>query len=128
MSKMIVLMSHKINDSQKKDAVEKYGITDFVELDSIGLGWNQIPADLDEESLDFFCDKIVEEIIKITQKGDFVFIQGEIGATFKVALFLKLIGLIPIYATTERVSQETTNPDGSVTKSNVFRHVRFRKY
>lgn len=31
----------------------------------------------------------------------------------------------PLYSFTARVSEETTNPDGTVTKTNVFKHVGF---
>ena len=34
-------------------------------------------------------------------------------------------GIKPLYAFSERVSKETTAPDGTVTKINVFKHVGF---
>ena len=40
---------------------------------------------------------------------------------------LKEMGIIPLYAFSERVSEEVTNPDGSVTKVNVFKHMGFVK-
>lgn len=35
------------------------------------------------------------------------------------------VGVKPVYAFSERVSVETTNADGTVTKQNVFKHVGF---
>jgi hypothetical protein len=36
-------------------------------------------------------------------------------------------GVTPVYATSARKSVEVTNPDGSVTKTQVFAHLGFRK-
>ena len=36
---------------------------------------------------------------------------------------LKTAGVTPVYSFTERMSEETTAADGSVTKTNVFKHV-----
>ena len=38
---------------------------------------------------------------------------------------LVLNGIKPLYAFSERVSEETTAPDGAVTKINVFKHIGF---
>lgn len=34
-------------------------------------------------------------------------------------------GIVPVFAFSERVSQEVINADGSVTKTNTFRHIGF---
>ena len=50
------------------------------------------------------------------------------GAPFLMALLetaLKARGIRPVYAFSRRESDETTKPDGSVVKTNVFRHVGF---
>lgn len=36
-------------------------------------------------------------------------------------------GFIPVYAFSQRVSAETTKPDGTVVKTNVFKHAGFIK-
>ena len=38
---------------------------------------------------------------------------------------LQLQKIVPLFAFSERVSEETTAPDGTVTKVNVFKHVGF---
>ena len=38
---------------------------------------------------------------------------------------LRAVGLVPVYAFSRRESVETQLPDGSVKKSNVFRHIGF---
>lgn len=50
------------------------------------------------------------------------------GAPFFMAALeraLRTVGIAPVYAFSERVSEEQTQPDGSVRKINVFRHVGF---
>lgn len=50
------------------------------------------------------------------------------GAPFLMApleVALKSRGIKPVYAFSRRESAETTKPDGSVVKTNVFRHVGF---
>ena len=39
--------------------------------------------------------------------------------------YLRQRGITPLYAFSERVTEEATQPDGSVRKTNVFRHVGF---
>lgn len=38
---------------------------------------------------------------------------------------LRELGVTPVYALSERVSQETTNPDGTTVKTQVFKHLGF---
>lgn len=50
------------------------------------------------------------------------------GAPFFMSCFERALvecGITPLYAFSERVSVETTNDDGTVTKQNVFKHVGF---
>lgn len=50
------------------------------------------------------------------------------GAPFFMAAIeksLRQCGITPLYAFSERASEEQTQPDGSVRKVNVFRHVGF---
>lgn len=60
--------------------------------------------------------------------GDILWAQGEYGATFYLAAWAQKRGLRALYATTRRESIEERQPDGSVVKKNVFRHVQFREY
>ena len=53
--------------------------------------------------------------------GGAPFLMGELEAQ------LKLKGLQPVYAFSTRVSVESQAADGSVTKTNVFKHVGFYK-
>jgi hypothetical protein len=43
-------------------------------------------------------------------------------------LYLEKRGLVPVYAFSKRISEETVNPDGTVTKKQIFRHIGFVSY
>lgn len=60
--------------------------------------------------------------------GSLVWVQGEYGATYQMVRFALQRGLVPIYATTKRDVIEEKQPDNSVVKRMVFRHVQFRRY
>ena len=50
------------------------------------------------------------------------------GAPFlmsQLELALELSGIAPVYAFSRRESIETSNPDGSVVKTNIFKHAGF---
>lgn len=59
---------------------------------------------------------------------DAVLCQGEMTMTFILVQILQKKG-IPVYAaTSERISVESLNSDGSVEKKSVFKFIRFRRY
>jgi hypothetical protein len=58
-----------------------------------------------------------------------VLIQGDFGVTVSLVNYCLTHRLgIPVYATTQRQSVDTVQPDGSVVTQRVFRHCRFRRY
>ena len=68
---------------------------------------------------------------QLPEETHYVNIMSDFGFTIAVVSLLQsgVYGdIIPIYATTNRVVDEVTNPDGSVTKTAVFKHVQFREY
>ncbi len=84
-----------------------------------------IPPDLD--SLDSYLKPIESFLERELNEGDFALIQGDFGATCKMANFTKSIGGIPIYATTKRdVTEKVAN--GKVVKTSIFQHIRFREF
>ena len=57
-----------------------------------------------------------------------VLCQGEFNYTFEMTARLKSFGIKVLAATTERVSTEEIQPDGSTRLTSTFRFVRFREY
>jgi predicted glycosyltransferase len=122
--KMYLLFSHKLTDAQIKDA-KKLGVNEFVYLpEDLQQKWSNVPPELErikEYAKDF------EEFLKSAQKGDYVLIQGDFGLTCHMVNFSKNNGLIPVYATTKRISKDI-NQNGKIIKISEFQHIRFRMY
>ena len=62
------------------------------------------------------------------QPGEPILVMGEFTLVVALVPRLQARGLIPLATTTLRASEETTQPDGSVTKRQCFRFVAFRPY
>lgn len=69
--------------------------------------------------------QIVEEAKKV--KATHFSFAGEPSLFFWATMFANEAGLCVLQSTTERVSVETPNPDGTVVKTSVFRHVQWRQ-
>ncbi len=126
MKKMILLFSHKLTDEQKEDAKLNWSIEEFMALpNKLQTFWSNVPAEL--EDIEEYLEPIKDFLSKNIDKDDIVLVQGDFGATFKMASFINSLGGSAIYATTKRdvVEREI---EGKVVKTSVFRHVRFRRY
>lgn len=119
------IFNHHFTTEQKKEIANTGGT--IIELsEDAAKAWKSINpfGELDIESLKPLRTFLVENLCP----GDYVLIQGEFGATFYLVEFCFSLGLIPVYSTTERKYEEMHNPDGSVERHHVFKHVNFRKY
>lgn len=63
-----------------------------------------------------------------TKDPKYVLLAGEPSLTFALVQMCKEANITALCATTKRESVETPQPDGSVVKTNVFKHVRFREF
>jgi hypothetical protein len=127
MKKMFLLFSHSLTEEQRLDAVKDWGVKEFVGLPADLQGaFSNVAPELEDV---VGVVKPFKSWLKATaQKGDLVLIQGDFGVVYALVGFAKRIGLVPIYATTERVTVEQKQADGSVLVNKVFKHKRFRKY
>jgi hypothetical protein len=122
--KMYLLFSHKLTDAQIEDA-KRLGVDEFVYLpQDLQQKWSNVPPEL--ESIKEYA-KAFEEFLKSARKGDYVLIQGDFGLTCHMVNFSKNNGLIPVYATTKRISKDI-NQNGKIIKISEFQHIRFRMY
>lgn len=120
---MFLLFSHTLNETQKIDAKNSLGITEFVALPSnLQEKFSNVPPEI--SSLDEVAKPFYEFLQKSAKKGDYVLIQGDFGLTFLLVNFCLKNGLIPNYATTKR----DVLMDENGVKKTVFHHERFRKY
>lgn len=127
MKNLILLFSHSLTDDQKEDAKQHWDIENFVALPTdLQTIFSNVPADL--ETINQYLEPIEKWLLENTQKDDLVLIQGDFGAVYHLVNFVKNNNLFPIYATTERKSIETSQPDGSIKTERIFKHKRFRSY
>ncbi|MEO0273390.1 MAG: CRISPR-associated protein Csx20, partial [candidate division WOR-3 bacterium] len=123
----LVVISHELTSDQAEELRSIWLVKEIVFLpEELARMWENLPPEA--ESVEEAVEPILKWLLQKSYLGDLVVVQGEHGATLKVALFAYSIGLVPIYATTKRVLQETRLPDGSVRQERIFKHVRFRKY
>lgn len=119
MAKFCNITNHVLTSEQLADINIVYGIDDVVDLN---------PGEVDPEADLAEINNIATNIISNGNfaAGDVAMVQTE--ATLMICLIsaLQALGVRCVVATTRRESTEKTLPDGSVVKTNVFRHLRFR--
>ena len=121
------IMNHPLSSEQKEYAKTELNINNFLFLpDNLKEYFSNISSfkNLDLEKLNL----ITEYITNNMKKGDYVLIQTEFGVTFYLVDFCLKNGFIPVYATSNRIYEESINPDGSVSRKHIFKFVKFRKY
>lgn len=130
MSKLIVIMTHNVTPEQVSDAKEKLNIEGIVELPAeLKSILSQVPSDLDDDGVAKHIAPLVQWIgEQIKDEKDIVLLQGEPCVVATILNGMSYTQNRVVHATTERVSVETQNPDGTVTKTNVFKHCRYRNY
>jgi hypothetical protein len=126
--KLFLLFSHTLTPEQQADAQASLGVSEFIPLPpDLQELFSNVPPDLPDlhDYLLPLYDWIGENIFY----PDYALIQGDFGVVFSLVEFCKDFGYgIPVYATTERISMEATQPDGSVVTQRTFRHKMFREY
>ncbi|MBO4401252.1 MAG: CRISPR-associated protein [Selenomonadaceae bacterium] len=90
------------------------------------LPFPEIPPAASELEVAELAEKNLREILNLEPAA--VLCQGEFNYTFALVSALKEKNIPVLAATSERVSSEIPQPDGSTRKVSVFRFVRFRRY
>ena len=127
MKKMILLFSHKLTQKQIEEAKESLDVQEFLRLPTeLQAIWSAIPAD--EENITSLLAPIKKFLSLQANRGDLVLIQGDFGAVYHLVSYAKELNLKPLYATTQRRTQEYINEKGENVKKSIFEHRRFREY
>ena len=127
MKKMFLLFSHQLNDAQKEQAKNEFGIEEFVTFsDELRQIWMQIDPDL--SSLEELLQPVRSFLKENAKKGDYALIQGDFGAVYAMVNYAKKLKVVPVYATTKRSVTEISDENGKVVKKSIFEHRRFREY
>ncbi|MDH7553659.1 MAG: CRISPR-associated protein Csx20 [Spirochaetota bacterium] len=127
MISMCVLMNHRMTESQNNDAVNALKVEKFIfPPENLQKIWEQIPAD-NEDILDI-VEPVLQWLWDNSNEGDYIFVQGDFGATLLVVSWAFKHDRIPVYSTTQRKYESTINEKGEVVNVHTFKHVRFRRY
>ncbi len=126
MPRMILLFSHQLNEKQKREAEQVFGIDEFVSLPkNLQHLWSNIPTDV--ESIIKFSEPIKTFLLQNSSSDDVILVQGDFGMVYNIVKFCKKNTLIPVYATTTRDTIEYKEGDKMIKKS-IFTFRRFREY
>lgn len=124
--KLHLLFNHHLTEKQVNDAHESLGITHIEPLPEMYLEqWKNIPSTKPylKESL----YEIYDYLMHACKRGDYLLVQGDFGATYLVVQKALSLGVVPIYATTQRKSVEKV-VKGKTVKTSVFEHGIYREY
>lgn len=70
--------------------------------------------------------RIVANVVEMQPEA--VMCQGEFTLTYALVKGLKEKGVTVLAACTERNTKETQQPDGTISKTSIFKFVQFREY
>lgn len=126
MKKLLVLFSHKLTKEQIEDSTNNLKVNEIITLpEDLQKIWSNVSPYLDNKAL---LKEIHDFITKKLSSEDYALVQGEWGYVYDTVNFCKENNIIPIYATTERVVSESTQEDGTIEKTSIFKHVMFKRY
>jgi len=127
MRRAFLLFSHHLTPVQEKELANEWDATDLRRMpEALKKLWGNVPPET--PSVREWVHPVLAWVASEAVPGDVILVQGDYGATFLAVFWALSKGLVPVYATTERLLEETVQPDGSVVQKRVFRHVRFRRY
>ena len=123
MKTLFMLISHALTPEQEEDAMKNLNIDKFINI--VDASWSDI--DPSEKSIIKFVEAYKDKLRSQAKVGDILLVQGDFGATYNMIRFAKNMGLIAVYATTNRIVSEQVE-NGKVVIKREFKHARFREY
>ena len=130
--KALVILNHPLSPEQIEDLSRAWGVGSDA-IVSLPPELKTLWANISPEADDIQVCMYVQPVINWARSkdigllpGDIIIIGGELVATLAVIAGMDK-DILSVCATTRRESVEKTMPDGSIQKTNVFRHVRFRQ-
>mgnify|MGYP000905853185 FL=1 len=123
MKTFFTLINHTLTSEQEEDARKNLNVDKFINITD--AMWSDI--DPSEKSIIKFVEVYKDKLKKQAKVGDVLLVQGDFGATYNMIRFAKNMGLIAVYATTNRIVSEQVE-NGKVVIKREFKHARFREY
>lgn len=122
-----IILSHELTEAQRSELLSRWNVREVISMpQDLGDRWRNLPPDRDDIGPEL--EPVAAWLRSESFPGDIAVIQGEHGATLLLALEARELGLVPVYATTKRVTEEHLLPDGGIQQERIFRHVRFRRF
>ena len=123
MKTFFTLINHTLTSEQEEDARKNLNVDKFINITD--ARWSDI--DPSEKSVIEFVEAYKDKLKKQAKSGDVLLVQGDFGATYNMIRFAKNMGLIAVYATTNRIVSEQVE-NGKVVIKREFKHARYREY
>ena len=123
MKTLFTLINHTLTLEQEEDARKNLNVDKFINITD--AMWSDINPS--EKSIIKFVETYKDKLKKQAKAGDVLLVQGDFGATYNMIRFAKNMGLIAVYATTNRIVSEQVD-NGKVVIKREFKHARFREY
>jgi hypothetical protein len=124
---LLILLNHTLTKTQEQDARVSLQINQIIKPpEELREMWRQVPPEM--PSIDGYLEPIKTWLSEYGEKGDFVLVQGDFGATYIMVNHVFNIGLVPVYTTTFREAKERNREGGMVEMTHKFLHQRFRRY
>jgi uncharacterized protein MJ1673 len=123
MKTLFTLINHTLTSEQEEDARKNLNVDKIINI--ADAMWSDI--DPSEKSIIKFVEVYKDKLKKQAKAGDVLLVQGDFGATYNMIRFAKNMGLIAVYATTNRIVSEQVE-NGKVVIKREFKHARFREY
>mgnify|MGYP000919214596 FL=1 len=123
MKTLFTLINHTLTSEQEEDARKNLNINKFINI--ADATWSDI--DPSEKSVIKIVEIYKYRLRLQAKAGDVLLVQGDYGATYNMIRFAKNMGLIAVYATTNRIVSEQVE-NGKVVIKREFKHAKFREY
>ncbi|HEX37819.1 MAG TPA: hypothetical protein ENG70_03040 [Candidatus Cloacimonetes bacterium] len=127
MQKLFLLFSHTLTPEQIQDAKQTLHCSDIIYLpEELQEKWSHVDpvGDLD--------DRVIQEFITylkdMTSENDYILIQGDFGLCYVMVKWCQENDRIPLYSTTYRNSKDKNIEKGKIQKTQLFKHINFRRY
>lgn len=119
-----IFVNHTNHAAADWSAEQRAAAETFGEI--VDVPFPEVPPQASELDVAELAEKNLREILNLQPTA--VLCQGEFNYTFALVSALKEKNIPVLAATSERISSEVPQPDGSSRKVSVFRFVRFRRY
>ena len=104
---------------EQRTEAEKYG-------EILDMPFPVVPPDMGEEGVSDMAETFLRQILPL--HPDAVLCQGEMTLTYALVSRLAAQGIPVLAACSDRITEETAEPDGSIRRVSRFVFTRFRQY